>query len=118
VQDVLDDIYQTALCIVTRGADGKGNFMELQQGIQRIRRFVFSESYYLEKAITHATKAAYLAILIQKDADRIEKFTDPLLMKDWVISEPMNTRLNKLIKSNPEAFFYWYKISTMLYPEK
>jgi len=22
----------------------------------------------------------------------------------------MNTKLNKLKKSNPEAFFYWYKI--------
>lgn len=30
----LDDIYQTALCIVTRGADGKGNFEEIQNGIQ------------------------------------------------------------------------------------
>ncbi len=112
-QDVLDDIYQTALCIVTRGADGKGNFEELQQGIQRISRFIFSESYHLEKAITHASKAAYLAILIQNDEDKIEKFTDPLIMKDWIIYEPMNTKLNKLKKSKPEAFFYWYNIFTM-----
>ena len=115
-QDVLDDIYQTALCIVTRGADGKGNFEELQQGIQKISRFVFSERYHLEKAITHASKAAYLAILIQKDAEQIEKFTDPLIIKDWVISEPMNPKLNKLKKSNPEAFFFWYKILTLLNP--
>ena len=67
-QDVIKDIYQTALCIVTRGADGKGNFDELQKGIQRISRFVFSESYHLEKAITHASKAAYLATLIKVDA--------------------------------------------------
>lgn len=31
-------------------------------------------------------------------------------MKDWTIGEPMNTKLNRLKKSNPEAFFYWYKI--------
>jgi predicted nucleotidyltransferase component of viral defense system len=117
-KNVLDDIYQTALCIVTRGADGKCNFEELQQGIQKISRFVFSESYHLDKAITHASKAAYLAILIQKDAEKIEKFTDPLMMKDWIISEPMNIKLNKLKKSNPEAFFYWYKIFIMLNPVK
>lgn len=113
MQDVLNDIFQTALCIVARGKDGKGSFEELQQGIHRIRRFVFMENYYLEKAIIDASKAAYLAVLIQNDAEKIEKFTDPLLMKDWVISEPMNTRLNKLKRSNPEAFFYWYKIFTM-----
>ena len=43
-KDVLEDIYQTALCIVSRGADGKGNFDQLQKGIQRISRFIFSET--------------------------------------------------------------------------
>lgn len=112
--DVLDDIYQTALCIVTRGADGNGNFDELKRGIQRITRFVFSESYHLEKAITHASKTAYLAVLIKYGEDKIEKFTDPLQMEDWIIHEPMFTKLNKLKKSKPEAFFYWYKIFTLL----
>jgi len=113
-QDVLDDIYQTALCIVTRGADGKGNFIELQKGIQRISRFVFSESYHLEKAITHASKAAYLAISIKGNSNKIEKYNNPLDMKDWVIKEPMNTKLNRLKKSNPEAFFYLYNIFDLL----
>ena len=109
-KDVLEDIYQTSLCIVTRGADGKGDFDQLQQGIQRVSRFIFSESYHIEKAITHASKAAYIATLIKHDAKTIEKYGDPLQMRDWVIAEPMNTKLNRLKKSNPEAFFYWYKI--------
>jgi predicted nucleotidyltransferase component of viral defense system len=109
-EDVIEDIYQTALCIVTRGADGKGNFDELQKGIQRISRFVFSESYHIEKAIVHASATAYLATLIKVDATKIERYNNPLQMKDWIIGEPMNTKLNRLKKSNPEAFFYWYKI--------
>jgi predicted nucleotidyltransferase component of viral defense system len=109
-QNVLEDIYQTSLCIVTRGADGKGDFDQLQQGIQRISRFIFSESYHVEKAITHASKVAYIASLIIYDAKTIEKYGDPLQMKDWIIGEPMNTKLNRLKKSNPEAFYYWYKI--------
>jgi hypothetical protein len=109
-QDVIEDIYQTALCIVTRGVDGKGNFDELQKGIQRVSRFVFSESYHIEKAIVHASKAAYLATLVKVDAAKIKKYNNPLQMKDWIIEERMNTRLNKLKKSNPEAFFYWYRI--------
>ncbi len=101
---------QTSLCIVTRGADGKGNFEELVLGIQRVSGFIFSESYHLEKAILHASKAAYLSALISNDAKAVEKFKDPLELKDWLIAEPMNTKLNKFKKSNPGAFFYWYKI--------
>jgi predicted nucleotidyltransferase component of viral defense system len=108
--DVLEDIYQTSLCIVSRGTDGKGNFEELQNGIQRISRFIFSESYHIEKAIAHASKAAYLSALIQHNAKTIDKFGNPLQLKDWQIGEPLNNKLNKLKKSNPEAFFYWYKI--------
>lgn len=109
-KDVLDDIYQTSLCIVTRGVDGKGNFEELQKGIQRITRFIFSESYHIEKAIIHASKAAYLASLIKYDGKALEKYSNPLQMTDWNIREPMNSKLNRLKKSNPEAFYYWYKI--------
>jgi len=108
--DVLDDIYHTALCIVMRGTDGKGNFEELQKGIQRIDNLIFSESYHLEKAITHASKAAYMAILIKNNAVAIDKFDNLQQLKDCTIGEPLNTKLNKLKKSNPEAFFYWYKI--------
>lgn len=108
--EVLEDIYQTALCIVTRGAGGKGNFEELQNGIQRIGSFIFSESYHIEKAIAHASKAAYISALIQHNAKTIDKFGNPNEMKDWLISEPLNNKLNKLKKSNTEAFFYWYKI--------
>ena len=109
-EDVLEDIYLTALCIASRGTDGKGDFEQLQLGIRRIGSFIFSESYHIEKAIIHASKAAYLATLIKYDAGKIEKYSNPFELKDWSISEPLNNKLNKLKKSNPEAFFYWYKI--------
>jgi len=113
-ESVLEDIYQTSLCIGTRGADGKGDFEQLQKGIQRIKGFIFSESYHIEKAITHAAKAAYMAVLIRHQADVIERFNNPVQIKDWIIHEPMNRKLNKLKKSNPEAFFYWYKIYELI----
>ena len=109
-EDVLNDIYQTALCIVTRGLDGNGNFDELQKGIQRIKNLIFLESYHIEKAIIHASKAAYMATLIKYHTSSFFKFNNLQQLKDLVICEPFNTKLNKLKKSNPEAFFYWHKI--------
>ncbi|MEP3389013.1 MAG: nucleotidyl transferase AbiEii/AbiGii toxin family protein [Reichenbachiella sp.] len=110
VDDVLDDIYQTSLCLVSRGADGKGDFDHLQTGIQRISRFIFSESFHIDRAITFASKAAYVSALIKANQEVIEKFNSPAIMKDWTIGDPFWPRLNRLKKSNPEAFFYWYKI--------
>lgn len=109
-EDVLEDIFQTSLCIVSRGATGKGDFEQLQTGIQRVSRFIFSETFHIDKAITAASKAAYMATIIRTKKGATEKYADPKIMKDWVIGEPFWPRLNRLKKSNPEAFFYWYKI--------
>lgn len=110
---VLDDIYNTALHICTRGKDGKGEFEALQLGLRQIKSYIFSETYNIEKAIAHAAKTAYLSVLIRRKATVMERFTDPLIMENWIIEQPFNTRLNKLKKSNPEAFFYWYQIYSL-----
>ena len=110
LEDVLNDIYQTALSIVTRGTSGNGNFDDLQKGIQRIKNLIFSENYQIEKAIIHASKAAYTTTLIKNNANSFAKFEHSQQLTNCIISEPFNTKLNKLKKSNPEAFFYWYKI--------
>lgn len=110
IGDVLDDIYLTSLCLVSRGADGKGDFDHLQTGIQRVSRFIFSESFHIDRAITFASKAAYVSTLIKFNHTKIEKFENPAIMKDWIIGEPFWPRLNRFKKFNPEAFFYWHKI--------
>lgn len=108
-EDVLEDIFQTSLCISSRGILGKGNFEELQQGIKRIAGFIFSETYHIEKAIVSAAKAAYLSTLLKTEVGDIEKFESPMQIRDFSIENPEYNKLNKLKKSNPEAFFYWYK---------
>lgn len=109
-ETILDDIYQTSLCLATRGQDGKGNFEELQRGIQRIKNYIFSENYYIDKVIIHASKAAYIATVIKYNASKIERYGSPGKMQSLFIREPLNPKLNKLKKSNPEAFFYWYNV--------
>lgn len=113
VNDVLDDIFQTSLCLSTRGKIGNGNFDELSAGIKRVNGFIFSESYHIDKAIVCASKAAYLSALIKNGASHFERYTDPSQIKNWQIEQTSYNKLNKLKSSNPEAFFYWYKACLM-----
>lgn len=109
-KDIIDDIIQTSLLLGTRGLDGRGDFKALLAGIAQIKQFIFSESYHIEKAIIHSAKAAYLAVAIDKKTEALEIYKEPQQIKDWNIEQPFYTRLNKLKKTNPEAFFYWYKV--------
>lgn len=111
--DVLEDIFDTALTICTRGKSGKGDYTALTKGITQIRNFIFSEGYHTDRAIVCASKAAYLSRIIKSKIKTIETYHNPADLKDWVIEQPFDTKFNKLKKSNPEAFFYWYKIYKM-----
>ena len=111
--DVLDDIFQTSLCISTRGMQGEGKFDELMVGIKRVNGFIFSEAYQIDKAIVCASKAAYLSALIKSGASEFERFVDSSQIKDWQIEQMEYNKLNKLKKTSAEAFFYWYKACLM-----
>jgi hypothetical protein len=113
-EDILTDIYQTSLCLSLRGAEGKGDFVELLKGIERLKGFIFSEKFQIEKAIVHASKAAYISRVIEQDSKSLEKYSDPIQIAEVSINQPSPTRLNKLKKSNPEAFFYWWKAEELV----
>ncbi|EKF54949.1 hypothetical protein I215_09521 [Galbibacter marinus] len=109
-EDVLNDVFQTALLMATRGQSGTGNYNELQRGIQNIKNFIFSENFHIERAMVPAAKAAYIATMLQTGTTKVAHFANPMEVEDWIIEQPFETRLNKLKKTNPEAFFYWYLI--------
>jgi hypothetical protein len=113
VSDVLDDIIDNSLEICLRGNHGKANFAVLSKGITQVKGFIYSETFHQEKAVTHAAKTAYMAALIKYKQKEIRKYnaTKTAEMKDWLIKEPISNKLNKLKKSNPEAFFYLYQLS-------
>ncbi len=119
VSDVLDDIIDNSLEICLRGKHGRADFGILLKGIRQVKGFIYSESFHLDRAITYAAKAAYMATIIKYGQKEIRKFDAAKIqeMKDWLIKEPMNTKLNKLKKSNAEAFFYLYQLSELT-PDK
>lgn len=111
---VLDDIFDTALTISTKGQLGNGNMDALMQGIGQLKQYIFSENYHIEKAVTHAARAAYAASLVRMGEKGAQHFTEPMEIKDWNIINQQYNKLNKLRKSNPEAFYYWYRALTLL----
>lgn len=108
-EGVLDDIYETSLHICSRGLDGKGDFKALSMGITQVKRFIFSESYHLDRAITDASKAAYIATVLKCKHGQLERYRNVEEVRDLIIDQSFNSKLNKLKKGNPEAFFYWYQ---------
>jgi hypothetical protein len=114
VENVLDDIIETALSVCLRQSQGKADFNILSKGIIQVKPFIFSEPFNLEKAITHVAKVTYIASVIKYGIQHFSHFSKNIDMTDWIIAQPMNTKLNKIKKSDPEAFFYLYQVSEMM----
>lgn len=114
-ESVLDDIYNTSVCLISRGQVNPGEYGLLQDGIKRVRGFIHSEVYSLESAIVNASKAAYLSELIRLGCNSINHYKpgDAALLAGIVLKEPVPTKFNKLKKTNIEAFFYWNEIQKL-----
>ena len=112
---IFDDVRQTSLCLATRGADGKGNFLMLQRGISRIKSFMFRGSYLIDNAIIDAARAAYIATLLETGQTKVERYNgDPLSIASLEIKSTLPNRLSRLKRQSPEAFYYWAKTSELL----
>ena len=107
-KEVLDDTWNTCFLIATRDSSTDA-FKHIQLGLRNFVNFTV-DRFSIDEAVTASAKVAYLTRLLDKDeVPKIEKFSSPLELKDWVIENPLYNKLNKLKKNNPEAFFYWYK---------
>lgn len=112
---IFEDIRQTSICMATRGKEGQGNFDMLISGVGRIKSFMFQSNYTLDKAITDAAKAAYVATSVEVGNIFLKKYSgEPDEIADLVIPPILTTRLNKLKRSLPEAYFYWANTGMLL----
>ncbi|MAY21676.1 MAG: hypothetical protein CMC74_02750 [Flavobacteriaceae bacterium] len=113
---VLEDTQEACYVLATRETKSE-EFKHLQLGISNFTNFTISR-FNIDEAITAASKTAYLSEVLKKEKiASLEKYSNPQQVKDYILEQPLETRLNKLKKSNPEAFFYWY-IALMLPTQK
>jgi len=110
VEDILHDTKDHALSICFRKSQNDVEYQVLERGIKQVSSHIFSQTFHIEEAILSAAKAYYLVSLIETDGITIEKYSGRQLerMRDWLLTDYEYTKLNKIKKSNPEAFFYLY----------
>lgn len=113
IDDVLDDIFENAISICLRADYESAKFENLCKGITQVKSFIFSENFHIERAITQAAKTAYLSMIIKHGGTEVNKFNKSTDMNKWSIEYPTN-KLNKLKKSNPEAFFYLCNMAELI----
>ena len=106
----LEDTIQTALVISTEGELGVGNYSELRKGIDGVKQFVFSYRFGVSHAVTYAARAAYMAASILYCESALSRFEASMDLRPLVVGKKP---LDKLKKSNPEAFYYWYQIEKL-----
>lgn len=106
--DVLDDIIKTACIIGGRGSIEKETFLQLEDGVRRIKSHIINRNYIVEEAVVSAAKASYLASLLKSGAREIERF-DPSQPLPELTGLPLFKKMTKIKKFSPEAFYYFAK---------
>lgn len=101
-----------------RGGKEPDKFKELNSGIKKLTAYIFSQSFSIDSAILCASKVAYLASLLITNKDRLERFSNRLDFSSWEIERPDFNKLNKLKRTNLEAFYYFYKSLEILETNK
>ena len=115
-KDVLQDAIDTALCVSMRGLHNPDEFKHLSDGIKRLRNNVHSCKYNLDYAIVDASKAAYTAAMVMRGKTEIRRFSKDMspMLAGMNIGMRLPTKLNKLKKTHPEAFYYWALVDEVL----
>ncbi len=120
VEQVLMDIIETALLIakkdILKTEDEKAKFNEINTGINQFRHFVFIGKFEILEAQVAASKAAYLAAIILKGSNTLEKFSNTIPLSEYLITNIDYNFMNKRLKfvAKGEALFYWFHTIKLL----
>lgn len=107
--NVLAYRFATACLIGMRGYGAPEEYAELLNGIKKMAGFIYAEHFTLDSAILCAAKVAYLTALIENKQPRIARFDPMINLVELAIHNLAYNRLNKVKKTSPEAFYYFYQ---------
>ncbi len=124
VEQVLHDIIETSLLIakkdILKTEDEKAKFSEINIGINQFRHFVFVGKFEILEAQVASAKASYLASIILKNQNELQKFNETIPLDSYLITNTDYNFLNKRLKfvAKGEALFYWYQTIKLLTDNK
>lgn len=122
IPDFLKDSFQTAiqLCRLDfKGAVEDEETLELRKGIKGITGFLLNNDFNFISAKVAASKAALLSTLLMFPDTKFEiknlKYDNSRqeLLKDFQLPKELHP-LSTLKRTNIEAFYYWYLITTIV----
>lgn len=111
--DCLQDTFQAALCIASRGKFKAEEYPLYVAGIRDLRGHIYSENYSPEIAVGRAVKAAYITVCLMAD-EPFEKVTDYKNYVNEKFTQQDLVVVKYLKKVNPEAYAYMIKVDRML----
>jgi len=116
IKQVLADIFNTSLSMTIQGIGDPEEYKLLIDGMKRVKGFIHSEKYGLESAIVNASKAAYLSKIIETGRTVVNHFNQDNISEllDTEVVVPLPTKLNRLKKTNIEAFYYCSEIQKLM----
>jgi len=108
ISDVTDDIRKCCfdICIQNNHSEV---YPVVLNGIKQITSFLINMRFSLNEIKIACSKTAYLSSALEADIDRLDKFTSPAGFEKIKIIDYRFSKLNKLKKILPEAFYYWHK---------
>jgi predicted nucleotidyltransferase component of viral defense system len=112
--DVIDDIFDTALVLAKRNKNKTepniSYFRDLQSGIIKFESYLIKSNFKIEDAIAASAKVAcFTQHLKTSENTTFEKFDENSDVFKLEISNTEFNFLNRLKKTNKQAYFYWYK---------
>jgi hypothetical protein len=70
---------------------------------------------WIEDAIVDSARAAYIATMLETGHYDIERYSgNPLSISGLSLSSALPSRLARLKRQSPEAFYYWVKTGELL----
>ena len=111
--ECLQDTFEAAMCIASRGKYNTEEYPLYVAGIRDLRGHIYSENYNPEIAVGRAVKVAYIAVCLMTDA-QFERVTDYTECINERLTQPELMAVQYLKKVNPEAYAYMIKVDRIL----
>lgn len=119
MDSVFQDIFNTSLILAKRERNtevqDKANFSDLQNGISSFNSFLATGSFRIEGAISASAKATWLTTIFKTQSlNSFIRYNSTIDLNTYEIINVSYNFLNRLKRTNKEAFYYWYKTLELL----